>query len=295
MTGGIQSFQLAINGKESVMRPAVDLQTQPIFVRIAAVSPKAIRTSPASPSASSGVRRKPAAVNLLLSRLGSHLDQLVAHGFLASYRITKAKADNQTGFVIAFRPGDRFFRDYDRYYRARLQGELQWDYSSDQRQIAEPLRVAYQFIEKRTGQKITAQAYVSSKDVETAKLLLTELVYEDIPSFLDYAFAEARRTNFDMQTLGGVRQYLTGYQAAKAAQKAVRAREDSAPLLHDMRSRRFSTKSLFGGTFFLTPLSLQGANQNRLRGCYRGKRTNDASADQEARRRTRTATGDRKG
>ena len=117
----------------------------------------------------------------IVERLGSHLDQLVAHGFLASYRITKAKADDQTGFVIAFRPGDGFFRDYDRYYRARLQGELQWDYGSDQRQIAEPLRVAYQFIEKRTGQKVTAQAYVSSKDVQTAKQLLAELDLRGYP------------------------------------------------------------------------------------------------------------------
>jgi len=36
-----------------------------------------------------------------MERLGSHLDQLVAHGFLASYRITKAKADDQTGFRLA--------------------------------------------------------------------------------------------------------------------------------------------------------------------------------------------------
>ncbi len=164
----------------------------------------------------------------IVERLGSHLDQLVAHGFLANYRITKAKADDQTGFVIAFRPGDGFFRDYDRYYRARLQGELQWDYGSDQRRIAEPLRVAYQFIEKRTGQKVTAQAYVSSKDVQTAKQLLAELTYEDIPAFLDYAFAEARRTNFDMQTLGGVRQYLAGYQAVKTAQKTMRVQEARA-------------------------------------------------------------------
>lgn len=164
----------------------------------------------------------------IVERLGSHLDQLVAHGFLAGYRITKAKTNDQTGFIISFRPGDGFFRDYDRFYRTRLQGELQWDYSSDQRQIAEPMRVAYQFIEKRTGQKVASQAYVSSKDVETAKKLLTELAYEDIPGFLDYAFAEARRTNFEMQTLGGVRQYLAGYQSAKAARTNARIQEARA-------------------------------------------------------------------
>jgi hypothetical protein len=174
----------------------------------------------------------------IIERLGSHLDQLVEHGFLAGYRITKAKADDQTGFVITFKPGDGVFRDYDRFYRTRLQGELQWNYGNDQRHIAEALRVAYQFIEKRTGQKVASQAYVSSKDVETAKHLLTELSFEDIRGFLDYAFVEARRTNFDMQTLGGVRQYLARYHSAKVAKNTARVQEARAAQARQAEAER---------------------------------------------------------
>ena len=32
-----------------------------------------------------------------------------------------------------------------------------------------------------------------------------------MPAFLDYALAEAAKTRFDLQTLGGVKQYLNGY------------------------------------------------------------------------------------
>jgi hypothetical protein len=159
----------------------------------------------------------------IADRLGSHLDQLVERQFFASYRITKAKDDN--GFVITFKPGEAFFRDYDRFYRSRLQGELQWNYTADQRSIAEPLRVAYLFIEKRTGQKIGSQAYVGSKEVETAKQLLAELAFDEMSAFFDYALREAQRTKFDVQSLGGVRQYLAAYRAMRAAKSAAALRE----------------------------------------------------------------------
>ena len=82
-------------------------------------------------------------------QLGQHIGQLVVAGFLASY--TVKKAENPGGFVIVFRPGVGFFEDYERFYRRRHQGELQWAFHDDRRQISEPLKVAYLFTEKRTG------------------------------------------------------------------------------------------------------------------------------------------------
>ena len=61
-----------------------------------------------------------------------------------------------------------------------------------------------------------------------------------IPEFLDYALAEAGKTRFDPQTLGGVRQYLQGYlealerrQSGKAAAEARRAEERQTQLRLD--------------------------------------------------------------
>jgi hypothetical protein len=142
-------------------------------------------------------------------QLGPHLRQLVAAKFLASYAIARAK--NGEGYVVSFRPGSAFFDDYDRFYRRRERGSVQFDFHGDQRVIAEPLRVAYLFVEKRTGQKNAGIPYVPSKDVETAKQLLTQVDFEDMPAFIDYALAQAKRTRFDVQSLGGLRQYLSGY------------------------------------------------------------------------------------
>ncbi|RNJ51383.1 hypothetical protein [Methylocystis hirsuta] len=156
-------------------------------------------------------------------QLGPHLDQLVAEGILASYTVAKAKSSDN--FVITFRPGETFFRDYDRFYRNRQQGGLQFEFHGEQREISEPLRVAQLFVAKRTGQPASRIASFPSKDVATAREILTVVSFAEIGDFIDYALAEAKRTGFDVQTLGGIRQYLAGYQAAKAAKKASRAHE----------------------------------------------------------------------
>ena len=156
-------------------------------------------------------------------QLGQHLDQLVQCKFLASYAIGSARTAE--GFVLTFRPGATFFQDYERFYRRRHQGELQWEANADRREIGEPLKVAYLFTEKRTGHPAASIAFVPSKDVETAKHLLAVIGFEQVPAFLDYALAEARKTDFDIQTLGGVKQYLAGYMAARERRVADKVRE----------------------------------------------------------------------
>jgi hypothetical protein len=161
-------------------------------------------------------------------QLGPHLRALVKAGFLASYTITAAKG--RGGFVIAFRPGAVFFADYDRFYRRRQRGHIEFDFHADRQQIAEPLKVAYLFLEKRNGRTNDGIPYVPSKDVETAKYLLTRIPFADMPDFLDYALAEAKKTRFDVQTLGGLKQYLSRYQerrAERAAAKVTQARRQA--------------------------------------------------------------------
>ena len=98
--------------------------------------------------------------------------------------------------------------------------------------MGDPHRVAYLFTEKRTGRKPDATAFVSSKEVDTAKELLALLSIAEMPDFFDYALAEAGKTRFDPQTLGGVRQYLQRYlqernrRTSSKAAAAVRQSED---------------------------------------------------------------------
>src|ERR1700675_3796136 len=68
-----------------------------------------------------------------------------------------------------------------------------------------------------------------------------------MPNFLSYGLAEAKKTNFDVQTLGGLKQYLAGYlqhretraatQAAQAT-RAARDREEAAQIAYDQYRRQ---------------------------------------------------------
>jgi hypothetical protein len=158
-------------------------------------------------------------------QLGHHLDQLAHAGFLSSYRIEGAKTQGKGGFTISFVPGAMFFDDYNRFYRRREQGRTQWDSGIEHKETSEPLKVAYLFAEKRTGHPVASIAFVPSKDVETAKQLLAELPAGELPAFFDYALAEARKTDFDVQTLGGIKQYLPSYTARKKYQAAEKVRD----------------------------------------------------------------------
>ena len=160
---------------------------------------------------------------IIAEQLGAHLDQLVTERFLSSYAVEKARS--RDGFVITFRPGAVFFEDYDRFYRFRAQGGLQFEFHGDRRSISEPLQVAYLFAAKRTGQPVASIAFVPSKDVDTAKQFLAELPFAEMGDFMAYALAEAKRTNFDVQTLGGLKQYLAPYMSHKQAERTATTRK----------------------------------------------------------------------
>lgn len=186
-------------------------------------------------------------------QLGSHLRQLVKAEFLASYKITEAKG--RAGFVIAFRPGSAFFADYRRFYQRRERGSIQFDFNADREQIAEPLKVAYLFIEKRSGNRNAGISYVPSKDVETAKYILTHIPFEEVSDFIDYGLIQAKKTRFDVQSLGGLRQYVAGYVAHRdestarkashnmrdADERATRARTEYSHFRRLQADRLFAT------------------------------------------------------
>ena len=186
-------------------------------------------------------------------QLGPHLRQLVDANFLTSYSLEPAKTRN--GFVITFKPGPTFFDDYDRFYRKQQRATIQSSFNIDRQQIKEPLQVAYLFTEKRTGQPASSIGFVNSKEVETAKQLLSKIDFKDMPAFLDYALTEARGTRFDVQTLGGLKQYVSSYLAARVRRAAAltqevarRAsqREDSFRIEYDAYRRREASRIFTG-------------------------------------------------
>ena len=112
---------------------------------------------------------------------------------------------------------------------------------------------------------------MSSKDVETAKQLLAKVSFEDMPNFLSYALGEAQKTKFDVQTLGGLRQYLASYgetrdgraaQKAEWAARAAKQREEEAYAAY-AGYRRAAAEALFA--------TLPAAEQAVIDGLARGE------------------------
>ena len=163
--------------------------------------------------------------DIIKDQLGPHLTQLINAGFLSSYSIDKAKT--RPGFVITFRPGPAFFQDYERFYRHRNQGELQWDFQADRRDVAEPLRVAHLFTAKRTKQDVKQITFALSPDVESARQLLTHISFEEAPAFLDYALGQAASTRFDVQTLAGLKQYIPGFLASRESRARAKTQAET--------------------------------------------------------------------
>ena len=186
-------------------------------------------------------------------QLGPHLRQLVRAGFLASYQLAQAKG--RAGFVLSFRPGDTFFGDYDRFYRRGSRPTVDFAEHSDRRQIAEPLKVAYLFAQKRRGRADLGVPYVSSKDVETAKFILASIPFEQVSDFIDYGLTEAKKTRFDVQSLGGLRQYVAGYishRKTRAAQHAARNRREAEEKATAQRSEYSHFRRLQADRLFAT-------------------------------------------
>jgi hypothetical protein len=184
-------------------------------------------------------------------QLGTHLAQLVHVGFLSSYAIETAKS--RPGFVITFRPGPGFFTDYERFFRHRNQGELQWSFRTDQQDIAEPLKFAHLFLGRRAGTAGHEVPFVSTSETQNAKDILEHISFEEVGDFLDYALAQAKSTKFDVKSLGGLKQYVSGYlagrehlKAAKAAASARKKKEgEKSQLVAYDRARRQAAEELF--------------------------------------------------
>ena len=148
----------------------------------------------------------------------------------SSLPTTSPKPRLASGFVITFRPGSAFFTDYDRFYRAPAAGEYPVRFSRRPTANRGAAQGRVSLCRKAQRPRQCRHPYVPSKDVETAKYLLSRLPFEDIPDFLDYALAEAKKTSFDVQTLGGLKQYLSRYQerrTQRATAKATEARREA--------------------------------------------------------------------
>jgi hypothetical protein len=162
--------------------------------------------------------------DILKDQLGKHLEALKKVRLIKSYDIEKNV--NGDGFNLIFHPGPGFFEDYERFYSRRLQGELPFTFSIDEREIQKPQEIVMYFYQKLYGTNEVGNLGFSEKETAFAVSLLEKYSIAEIQGFIDYGLAEAKKTNFDIKTLGGLKKYYVPYTKQVAARLRAAAKED---------------------------------------------------------------------
>jgi hypothetical protein len=148
--------------------------------------------------------------DILKDQLGKHLGDLKNTRVIKSYQIEK-NADGD-GFNIIFHPGPGFFEDYERFYRRRMQNELPFMLATDTQTIQKPIEIVLYFHQKQSGNADTSIEFgFSEKETLFASSLLEKHGVEEVKAFIDYGLAEARKTNFDIRSIGGLKKYYPSY------------------------------------------------------------------------------------
>src|SRR5919198_2382899 len=147
---------------------------------------------------------------ILQEQLGRHLEALKKTRLIESYEIEKNASGD--GFNIAFRPGPGFFEDYDRFYSRRMQPELPFALITDENTIQKPREIVLYFHQQlHRDTDADVEFGFSEKETLFASSLLEKHNVEETKAFIDYGLAEARKTNFDIRSIGGLKKYYAPY------------------------------------------------------------------------------------
>jgi hypothetical protein len=147
---------------------------------------------------------------ILQEQLGRHLEALKKTRLIESYAIEK-NTDGD-GFNLICHPGPGFFEDYDRFYSRRMQAELPFTLAIDENTIQKPQEIVLYFHQQLHGGADTIEEFgFSEKETLFASSLLEKHSVEETKAFIDYGLAEARKTKFDIRSIGGLKKYYAPY------------------------------------------------------------------------------------
>jgi hypothetical protein len=159
----------------------------------------------------------------IIEQLGQHFKDLKAIDFIRSFEVEKNAAGD--GHNLTFYPGRRFFLDYDQAYGDGIQLGLELDAPPQEGSTEGEDVVAY-FHRQRLGTDALEQQSFADKELDFARELLNDHPLDRVESFIDFALSKAQQTNYDVQTLVGIRQYRGDFNAyRKEQQKQAEQRE----------------------------------------------------------------------
>jgi hypothetical protein len=154
------------------------------------------------------------------NQLGRHFDALKATGLIGrSPTLEKNKAGD--GFNVTFYPGPGFFEDYQAYYLDKKPARLTMRSVAELQEVKALELVAY--FHRKLG-RIERTRF---KDHETAyaEELLATHTEAEVRDLIDFAMAEAPRTNWEPLFFGSLKKFVAEWSANLAHRKERERRE----------------------------------------------------------------------
>ena len=146
---------------------------------------------------------------ILRDQLGRHLEALKKTRLIKSYEVEKNASND--GFNIILRPGSGFFEDYERFYSRRMQAELPFTLAIDENTIQKPQEIVLYFHQQLDGPDAITEFGFSEKETAFAASLLEKYTIEETKAFIAYGIAEAKKTKFEIRSIGGLKKYYAPY------------------------------------------------------------------------------------
>lgn len=150
--------------------------------------------------------------------LGQHMNDLKKTKLIRSWDVQKTKKGE---LMLVFRPGVHFFRDYEKLWLGQFQGQIRFQQTQSQLEVQEPLELLSYFFEKRFG---SVPSIMPKSQSAHAKKIIEKYGFESAKDLVDYTIEEAKKTNFDIQTLNSTKTYIASWEASGEARKRARDR-----------------------------------------------------------------------
>ena len=178
---------------------------------------------------------------ILRDQLGQHLETLKKTRLIKSYTIEKNIEGD--GFNLVCSPGPGFFDDYERFYRRRMQSELPFTLAVDENTIQKPQEIVLYFHQQLDGTDAITEFGFSEKETAFAASLLEKHSEDQTKAFIDYGVAEAKKANFEIRSIGGLKKYYALYTKELREKAKVKARdlEDQKRQENDRRRDAYET------------------------------------------------------
>jgi hypothetical protein len=158
---------------------------------------------------------------ILTNQLGRHLNALRATGLISRTTIEENKAS--TGFNLSFYPGPGFFEDYQAYYLDKKPARLSMRTVAELEEVKALELVAY------FHRKLGRIEHTRFQDHETAFAteLLAKHTEAEVRDLINYAVAEAPRTNFEPLFFGSLKKFVAEW-SENATRRKKRERWEEA-------------------------------------------------------------------